>query len=853
MNMAELEFFKGPYDNLAKVPIKEGQLLFTTGDKKRILLDIDNKTRAEIASSMIVTFTMTDPTTFALKADTPYADIVEAANAGRIVYAFVPAPGPLFGQLSNVNGSTLYFNGLSGGGNGVINIRMESDSVIHWSAGVTLRRPDDSVGGGDFDAYHYKIVNIKEPTAPNDVATKGYVDKSLVAETEPFVVTVTTDDNADMKSDKTPAEIKAALEAGKQIVLHNVYADNSIDTGLLMSVDNDMASFCLINSSQDENVDYLPFSQSLIFIFSDKTVGESMSLNVPLFIISTNDSGKYVSGLSPEQALSAAQMGCGGNVFLNKDGKILFGTISYDTEQDELHIYFQDYSKDKVYDLKWNGEENPPFTYTFTELGGTATKDYVDNSTPTFIYLKEQNGVIQSQTTDINMLSNVLINQTLGYALKQNPLYKAIKCYAVLDGNCYDLVYSSLEDTQEPGKSSIVKGTFYAVTSDGLNKLSVLIDENDKVTWTKEAQGVASEQFVVTVTNVGEHNTWESDKTPAEIAASSQAGKQVVLKRQWQSKTETAYLVSVTDERADFCFIGSDTNTDLEQDFPISGDMFEQEWVTITADKAAKIHREAHSPVFVIQKVGDDCASAVSPYNFLNASLWGPASNVYLFEDGEILSGVVVQTSEENSTSYFHIYFPNYARNKLYDLKWNKDENPSTYTFTELTLDEKPMVVAFTITDPTTFALKADTPYADIVEAADAGRIVYAFVPERGLFGQLSYSSGSGIRFNSFSGIGEVMSIVMNSDSDITGTLINMIYRPGNIVGGGDFDAKYNGIANVKEPINASDAATKGYADNILTAGNNDSVVIKSSTPNSTKKFRITVNDAGAISATEIQ
>ena len=52
--MAELEFFKGSYDNLGKVPIKEGQLFFTTGDKKRILLDIDNKTRAEITSSLEV-------------------------------------------------------------------------------------------------------------------------------------------------------------------------------------------------------------------------------------------------------------------------------------------------------------------------------------------------------------------------------------------------------------------------------------------------------------------------------------------------------------------------------------------------------------------------------------------------------------------------------------------------------------------------------------------------------------------------------------------------------------------------------------------------------------------------------
>lgn len=77
------------------------------------------------------------------------------------------------------------------------------------------------------------------------------------------------------------------------------------------------------------------------------------------------------------------------------------------------------------------------------------------------------------------------------------------------------------------------------------------------------------------------------------------------------------------------------------------------------------------------------------------------------------------------------------------------------------------------------------------------------------------------------------------------------------------WDASNIRIWNVGSPIASSDAATKGYADNILTsakgysdniltAGNSDSVVIKSSTPNSTKKFRITVDDAGAISATEV-
>ena len=834
MNMAELEFFKGPYDNLAKVPIKEGQLLFTTGDKKRILLDIDNKTRAEIASSMIVTFTLTDPTTFALKADTPYADI-----AGRIVYAFVPAPGPVFGHLSNVNDSTLYFNGLSGDGKGVINIRMESDSVIHWSAGVTLRRPDNSVGGGDFDAYGYKIMNIKEPTAPNDVATKGYVDKSLVAETEPFVVTVTTDDNADMKSDKTPAEIKAALEAGKQIVLHNVYADNSIDTGLLMSVDNDMASFCLIYSSQDENVDYLPFSQSLIFIFSDKTVGESMSLNVPLFIISTDDSGKYVSGLNPEQALSAAQMGCGGNVFLNKDGKILSGTISYDTEQDELHIYFQDYSKDKVYDLKWNGEENPPFTYTFTELGGTATKDYVDNSTPTFIYLEEQNGVIQSQTTDINMLSNVLINQT-GYALKQNPLYKAIKCYAVLDGNCYDLVYSSLEDTQEPGKSSIVKGTFYAVTSDGLTKLSVLIDENNNVTWTKEAQGVASEQFVVVLTGD------KSNKTLSEIAAAAKAGKQVILYDKSTSNAEfSGYLINVDTNAATFCGYGViDETANLPQ-------IFEREWYYILNDQTVVYNVDFNVPSFSIEKGNDGKYSSVlNPQLLLDAAQSGMAGNAFLGKDGKTFIGTINQESGD----VLHIYFPDYVSSKVYDLKYNGDKNPFTYTFTELNLDEKPMIVNFTVTDLTTFNCTADKTYEEVDSAYKKGIPIYGRVALGNQQGFLSCSYSYDNAY-SFTGLAEksnfTMAIVYKSTECLfyLGELMWKDYSDNSA----RWDADSKRITKLGSPINNSDAATKGYADNILTAGNSDSVIIKSSTPNSTKKFRITVNDAGTISATEIQ
>lgn len=168
--------------------------------------------------------------------------------------------------------------------------------------------------------------------------------------------------------------------------------------------------------------------------------------------------------------------------------------------------------------------------------------------------------------------------------------------------------------------------------------------------------------------------------------------------------------------------------------------------------------------------------------------------------------------------------------------------------------EQEPLVVTFTIIDPNTFALKADTPYADIVEAANAGRIIYAFVKNRSqlLFGQLTNIVDSELLFNAFSGETQVMNIIMKSDSNIHGTAETLLSRPAVVVGGGDFNAENHKITSVQEPTNDSDAATKLYVDNILTAGKNDSVIIKSSTPNSTKKFRITVDDAGAITATEV-
>lgn len=168
--------------------------------------------------------------------------------------------------------------------------------------------------------------------------------------------------------------------------------------------------------------------------------------------------------------------------------------------------------------------------------------------------------------------------------------------------------------------------------------------------------------------------------------------------------------------------------------------------------------------------------------------------------------------------------------------------------------EKEPLVVTFTVTDPNTFALKADTMYADIKKAANAGRIVYAFVPAPAgpAFGQLSDSSSSYLYFGAVSGVGAAIIITMKSDSDIHGVGIEMLYCPSSLYGGGPFSAKGKRISNVGYPLDPADAVNKVYADEILTAGNGDSVVIKSSTPNSTKKFRITVDDAGAITATEV-
>lgn len=166
--------------------------------------------------------------------------------------------------------------------------------------------------------------------------------------------------------------------------------------------------------------------------------------------------------------------------------------------------------------------------------------------------------------------------------------------------------------------------------------------------------------------------------------------------------------------------------------------------------------------------------------------------------------------------------------------------------------EREPLVVTFTVIDPNTFKLKADTPYADIKEVAKVGRIVYAFIPAPvgPAFLQLTAVLTSSLIFAGVYNDGIIFNIDMDSDSEISVYRLSMLFRQS--FGAGNFSAGNYKIESVGKPTNDSDAATKGYVDNILTAGNKDSVVIKSSTPNSDKKFRITVDDAGAITATEV-
>lgn len=452
------------------------------------------------------------------------------------------------------------------------------------------------------------------------------------------------------------------------------------------------------------------------------------------------------------------------------------------------------------------------------ELTSAVTRGYTDNSTPTFIYLEEQNGVIKSKVTDLNTLKTALMSQTNGYTQTSNPLYKAVKCYAMLNGNCYDLVYSSQENASEVGKVAIVKRTFYAVTTDGLNKLNVVIDENQtdenqKVVWTKEAQGIASEQFVVTVQDVD--GVSKSDKTPAEIAAAAKSGKQVILKDNSQDVVQFCYLINADNNIATFC--GSQQLTEKTAD---SDPIVARKWYTIFNDKTIIATPDLNLPSFIIEKDGSGkYTSVLNPWLLMEAAYSGSAGNVFLSKDVETFIGTIYITAERD----LHIYFPDYAKNKLYDLKWNGGQNPSTYTFTELTLDEKPMVVTFTFGNDG--VITADKTIEEVDAAYKSGIPIYG--REGGTSGNVVFSLTYGDIDNKEY---YFTSIIPGMDSVLivySATGFEMFRGSFMICNNGEnkWNAQNFRIINLGSPTDPSDAATKGYVDTSLAAKTEQFVV----------------------------
>lgn len=169
--------------------------------------------------------------------------------------------------------------------------------------------------------------------------------------------------------------------------------------------------------------------------------------------------------------------------------------------------------------------------------------------------------------------------------------------------------------------------------------------------------------------------------------------------------------------------------------------------------------------------------------------------------------------------------------------------------------EKEPLVVTFTVTDPDTLSLTADKTFAEVDAAYKQKRPIHANVSiDRDLLWFFNCAfADAGYIFNTFEAMNSSFFLLVYTETAsallVARTILTGFAR---IPGDGPFDANEFIIRNVGEPEHANDAATKGYADKILTAGNNDSVIIKSSTPNSTKKFRITVDDAGAITATEV-
>lgn len=170
--------------------------------------------------------------------------------------------------------------------------------------------------------------------------------------------------------------------------------------------------------------------------------------------------------------------------------------------------------------------------------------------------------------------------------------------------------------------------------------------------------------------------------------------------------------------------------------------------------------------------------------------------------------------------------------------------------------EKEPLIVTFTVTDPTTLTCTADKTIEEVDAAYKQKIPVYGSIALGDQSGFLSctYSSNGGCVFSGIAGESNIAMGVIYGGEICVAMLSSLLVADFSFGSASEavFDAGRRIIRKVKDPEQASDAATKGYADSILTAGNNDSVIIRSSTPNSTKKFRITVDDAGAITAAEV-
>lgn len=381
----------------------------------------------------------------------------------------------------------------------------------------------------------------------------------------------------------------------------------------------------------------------------------------------------------------------------------------------------------------------------------------------------------------------------------------------------------------------------------------------------QEAAGGGTEQFIVTVTDD------KSDKTPAEIAEAVKAGKQVVLQDNSSDVVRFCYLVNAGNDVATFCGAIKKADGTAELD-PIFGRV----WFSILNDQTVIYTEDFNVPFFFITK--DDngkYTSELSPEELVIAAQLGCAGNAFLEKDGEMFIGTISLESGQ----VLHIYFPDYAKGKLYDLMWNEDENPYTYTFTELSINGGLFTVIIA-KDQSTNKFVADKTYAEIVAAIESGKNVRCVDSLTGYYSSYyTYKNNSPVLFvvelagddndkQKFPVM--ILSYVITETNEVVFSSGNLTIPYGILDTASSnqiLKTDENGAMKyvsadtylVKQPTSderrqflSTDTYGHQIWANPLTAGNSDSVVVKSSTPDSTKKFRITVDDAGVISATEV-